>query len=299
MSTRRRITSIFKRRSSNEDPAPETETSPSEVGQISVPQPQATPAAEKSAETEKMAQQISKIDDGLNKMESSVVQAISANTTELKDALTGLVQRLDDVVLSVKSATSDKSSPFNSAVLVQELSHPEPFEEKKEKTESLGGGSKSQEKALQQQVKAESSEDEVVEEDEAPPLPPRKRKIQEPREQVEEDPPRPKLQAEPLRDRSLQMSLHGVDLKKFVSACALLEIVDNSQKRINALYEIGLISDDDLEFAGRVDELLSRFSPHLRPKDLALIACQIDGMHVADQQTRKVLAVAASVNKAG
>lgn len=53
------------------------------------------------------------IEAKLDRLEANLVKAGESRTKEVQDSISALVQKLEDVVLAVKSAQADASSPFN------------------------------------------------------------------------------------------------------------------------------------------------------------------------------------------
>ena len=164
-------------------------------------------------------------------MGTTVTKAVDSNTSELKEIFGSIAQKLDDVVLSVKSVQSDNASPFNSLPV--------------ENTNQL----------------------------EQPKL-------------VTSDP----THDEPLLDGQL-------DLKLTIIACAVLEITNGKKKMIDSLYGLGLLNRDQMGMIDRIRELLSKIGTPLKPKELALLACNMAGNQRLDEGGRKILSVLSTWEK--
>jgi len=197
----------------------------------------------------------------------------------------------------MQSSQSDKNSPFNSSSLVQDL--PE--------STNLAGEEKQQEKGGSNNSKPEHSEATEPKVPATESNTPDQRIIENDSaaasifSQNETDQSY-QLQAQQIKDilRSttpMRVPLISTRLQEFVKSCALLEIVDSDQKRLNYLYDIGILRTEDLETASRIVDLVTRYSPNLKPVDLAIIACSIEETAASDRETRKLLAIATALSK--
>lgn len=272
-----------------------------------------TPPKSPDAETVKIEKEISNLQEGLGRIESTITKAMTASTTGFEDNIKGLMQKLDDVVIAMQSAQSDKNSPFNSTSLVQEL--PETVGLNKEDGKSTQSGSEkspstspseSSEKTTSSSKPATRKEGELGGESSSPVE--RSNSLMESiadvlqqqhsaedRSYRDEEPIREAVPS-PVFQRRLPQVVNR--LQEFVKSCALLEIVEGDQKRLNYLYDIGVLRTEDLETASRIVDLLGRYSPNLKPVDLAIIACSIEETAASDRETRKLLAIATALNKA-
>jgi flagellar hook-basal body complex protein FliE len=277
----------------------------------SAPQPKtAAPVKVPDADTVKIEKEIANLQEGLGRIESSITKAMTASSTGFEDNIKGLMQKLDDVVIAMQSAQSDKNSPFNSTSLVQEL------------PETVGLQKEEQKTPQQSSEKSSSTASESPEKASPPPPSSKPANHKEPETSTESgssnslmesiadvlqqqhpEDDRSYRETEPIRDTSLNSTFprrlpQVVNrLQEFVKSCALLEIVEGDQKRLNYLYDIGVLRTEDLETASRIVDLLGRYSPNLKPVDLAIIACSIEETAASDRETRKLLAIATALNK--
>jgi flagellar hook-basal body complex protein FliE len=276
-----------------------------------VPQPKsAAPVKAPDADTVKIEKEIANLQEGLGRIESSITKAMTASSTGFEDNIKGLMQKLDDVVIAMQSAQSDKNSPFNSTSLVQEL------------PETVGLAKEEQKPQQQNAERSSTSASESPEKASPPPPSSKPANHKEPETSTESgssnslmesiadvlqqqhpEDDRSYRETEPIRDTSLNSTFprrlpQVVNrLQEFVKSCALLEIVEGDQKRLNYLYDIGVLRTEDLETASRIVDLLGRYSPNLKPVDLAIIACSIEETAASDRETRKLLAIATALNK--
>jgi hypothetical protein len=271
------------------------------------PKTPVTPAKLPDSETVKIEKEIANLQDGLGRIESSITKAMTASTTGFEENIKGLMQKLDDVVISMQSAQSDKNSPFNSTSLIQELPetvglHPE--EQKQAQQEQQQSGPKTSEKSSDTVERtSKSAAHEVVEgstsighsnslmDSIADVL--QQQNTEENHAMNEDEPSRESVH----NGFSRRLPQVSNRLQEFVKSCALLEIVEGDHKRLNYLYDIGVLRTEDLETASRIVDLLGRYSPNLKPVDLAIIACSIEETAASDRETRKLLAIATALNK--
>ncbi len=265
------------------------------------PKPVAAPAKPVETDAAKIESQIATLQDGLGRIESSITKAVTASSSGFEENIKGLMQKLDDVVIAMQSTQSDKNSPFNSTSLVQEL--PEtvglPQEEQKQQQQQTSQTDKGSSSERGSGKPAEHGDDSRSR-DHSGSLMDSIASVLDQQNggdgsafREEEEPKR-----EPVRSNtSYRLPLVSTRLQEFVKACALLEIVDGDQKRLNYLYDIGILRTEDLETSSRIIDLLGRYSPNLKPVDLAIIACSIEETAAADRETRKLLAIATALNK--
>lgn len=313
LSLKEKLGSILKLKKSSDDDSdgdqPVADKSEKKGTDAPPPPPKQTAPAAKTPDSQavKLESQIATLQDGLGRIESSITKAMSANASGFEENIKGLMQKLDDVVIAMQSTQSDKNSPFNSTSLVQEL------------PESVGLATeeqKQQQPAQQQQQAQQQSEKSPVVQEKSP-----KSTGQDAdsisaghsnslldsiadvlQQQSSEDRPYREEEEQPLREllrstSARRLPLVTTRLQEFVKACALLEIVDGDHKRLNYLYDIGILRTEDLETASRIVDLLGRYSPNLKPVDLAIIACSIEETAASDRETRKLLAIATALNK--
>jgi anti-sigma28 factor (negative regulator of flagellin synthesis) len=136
----------------------------------------------------------------MDKMQSELVKAQREGVAELKEAIQSLATSLEDTALTLKSAQSDRASPFN---LVTEEQHPS---EHKEIAEFPAG---------------------------------------------------------------------SVNLPKFIQMCALLEAMEYDNDKIRDLYDLSLLSSEDMELLTRIQEFLSNNKGKYKARDLAMTAYHI------------------------
>ncbi|GGT89761.1 hypothetical protein GCM10007116_04510 [Sulfodiicoccus acidiphilus] len=158
-------------------------------------QPQAQPQAEPPRE-DPTKPLLARMD----KMQGELIKAQKDGVAELKEAIQALATSIEDTALAVKSAQSDRASPFNVV----------PMEEVKESPAGIGG-----------------------------------------------------------------VSMSGVNLPKFIQMCALLEAMEYDNDRIRDLYDLSLLTSDDMELLTRIQEFLANSKGRYRAKDLALTAYHI------------------------
>jgi hypothetical protein len=72
-----------------------------------------TPSKAEDKASEDYGARLAVIEAKLDRLEATLVKAGESRTKEVQDSVNALVQKLDDVVLAVKSAQADASSPFN------------------------------------------------------------------------------------------------------------------------------------------------------------------------------------------
>jgi hypothetical protein len=269
------------------------------------PKAPATPVKAPEAEVVKIGNQIATLQDGLGRIETSITKAVTASSTGFEESIKSLMQKLDDVVISMQATQSDRNSPFNSSSLVQELPESVGLAGEEQKvpqqsqpqqqgsTSSSASGSERNPKSSDNQESSSPSQEHPKSLGQSIADLIQDQKNGEEQIFQEEDQIR-----ELLRSRSSRR-LPSVSnrLQDFVKSCALLEIVDGDHKRLNYLYDIGILRTEDLETASRIIDLLGRYSPNLKPVDLAIIACSIEETAASDRETRKLLAIATALNK--
>jgi len=300
-----KLATVLKRKKAFDDSDDDHSTAKSDKKQSETApvQPKTAPAlSPKSpdAEVVKLEGQIATLQDGLGRIESSITKAVTASSSGFEDNIKSLMQKLDDVVIAMQSTQSDKNSPFNSPSLVQEL------------PESVGltrDDPKAQQ--LQQQQSAGSNESSgrdksaksIEESEQSSPFSSNTSEIAKAIQEIQEADIRAyKEEADKIKEMlratpPQRLPLVSTRLQEFVKSCALLEIVDGDHKRLNYLYDIGILRTEDLETASRIIDLLDRYSPNLKPVDLAVIACSIEETAASDRETRKLLAIATALNK--
>ncbi len=261
------------------------------------PKPASIPAKPPISDSAKIETQIATLQEGLGKIESSITKAVTASSTGFEENLKGLMQKLDDVVIAMQSSQSDKNSPFNSSSFVQEL--PESVglsadNQKQQQQQSEKSSTDRNAKSADHDEESRSHEYSNSARDSTMDTLQRQQKGDGRPYREEEEQIREMLRS----NTTMRLPLVSTRLQEFVKSCALLEIVEGDQKRLNYLYDIGVLRTEDLEIASRVVDLLGRFSPNLKPVDLAVIACSIEQTAASDRETRKLLAIATALNKA-
>lgn len=264
------------------------------------PKPAASaPPKAPDAEVVKLEGQIATLQEGLGKIESSITKAVTASSSGFEENIKSLMQKLDDVVIAMQATQSDKNSPFNSPSLVQEL------------PESVGLANEDQKAQPAQQQSASTGDGSVHEKSgkssedshETSSLGTKNSEIAKAIQEIQEADARgQKDEADQIKEMLRatappRLPLVSTRLQEFVKSCALLEILESDHKRLNYLYDIGILRTEDLETASRIIDLLGRYSPNLKPVDLAVIACSIEETAASDRETRKLLAIATALNK--
>jgi len=251
----------------------------------------------------KLEGQIATLQDGLGRIEASITKAVTANSSGFEENIKGLMQKLDDMVIAMQSTQSDKNSPFNSTSLVQELpetvglpEEPKPQQQQQTSGSEKGSGTSSQGSG---KVSSEHAEGSGSSEHSGDLMDSIASVLQQQAGDGQTFREMEEPKREPVRSASaLRLPLVTTRLQEFVKACALLEIVEGDQKRLNSLYDIGILRTEDFETSARIIDLLGRYSPNLKPVDLAIIACSIEETAASDRETRKLLAIATALNKA-
>jgi hypothetical protein len=67
----------------------------------------------------------------------------------------------------------------------------------------------------------------------------------------------------------------NVDLPNFVKLCVLLEVMDYDDSKVRSLYELGLLSPDDMRVVMKVEEFLRQNSGKVKALDLAKMAVNV------------------------
>ncbi len=282
LSLKEKLGSVLKRNKSPDDskddkPMPDKNDKKSTDNPSALqPVPKAATAAPAvkapDAEAVKIEKEIANLQEGLGRIESSITKAVTASTSGFEDNIKGLMQKLDDMVIAMQSSQSDRNSPFNSTSLIQEL--PESVglkgEEQKPPQQQQGQqspqGSQSTEKSSgvsDKNPKLNGHDEDSVSGGHSNSL---MDSIADVLQQQSGDSLAPRDEEEPMKEvlrssSSRRLPMISNRLQEFVKSCALLEIVEGDNKRLNYLYDIGVLRTEDLETASRIMDLLGRVLP--------------------------------------
>ena len=96
--------------------------------------------AQRASDNEKLFGRIEALGEEMGRLGNSLSKALDSNASQLQEMTDNLARKLDEIVLSVRSASSDDSSPFNSMEHDSILKHGELEPDTKDASgvESLG-----------------------------------------------------------------------------------------------------------------------------------------------------------------
>ena len=308
LSLKEKLGSVLKRKKAFDDSEEDDKKLPDKNDKKADPAPAAqpkspaAPAKLPDSDSVKIEKEIANLQDGLGRIESSITKAMTASTTGFEENIKGLMQKLDDMVISMQSAQSDKNSPFNSTSLIQELPETVGLKPEEQKPAQQDGKLSEKSSDAVEKISKSTAHEEVEGSSPSGHSNSLMDSIADVLQQQHSEENRVFNEVEPARElthNSFAKRLPQVSnrLQEFVKSCALLEIVEGDHKRLNYLYDIGVLRTEDLETASRIIDLLGRYSPNLKPVDLAIIACSIEETAASDRETRKLLAIATALNK--
>lgn len=67
----------------------------------------------------------------------------------------------------------------------------------------------------------------------------------------------------------------GVDLERFIKLCTLIELMDYNHEKISSLYDLRILSAEDMEIILKVEQFIKENNGKYRAKDLAIIGYKI------------------------